>query len=192
MKLEIRKSVNLEALIKGCRKQKAGAQRSLYERFSGRMLAICRRYIGNTAEAEDTMIKGFMKIFENIGQFKGQGSFEGWMSRIMVNESLTYIRKAKNMWIETSVEMVQGQPDYSWAEENLEIEHILKLIDDMPTGYRTVFKLFALEGYSHQEISELVGISTGASKSQLSRARAYLRDRLGELEQHQKIKSHEK
>ena len=192
MKLNIKKSVTLDDLIEGCRKNKASAQRTLYERYSGRMLAICRRYIGIIADAEDTMIKGFMKIFENIGQFKGEGSFEGWMSRIMVNESLTHIRKAKNMWVETSVEFADHKPDYGWVEENIHSDHILHIIDEMPTGYKTVFNLYSVEGYSHQEISNMLGISEGASKSQLSRARAHLRNRLHDIELTMKNKRHEK
>ena len=192
MKLTIKKSASLDDLIIGCRKNKSGAQQEMYEKYNGRMLAICRRYIGNIGDAEDTMIKGFMKIFEKIGQFKGEGSFEGWMSRIMVNESLTFIRRSKNMWIESSVDMIDVEPDYNWVDHAIQAEQILQLIDEMPTGYKTVFNLYAIEGYSHREISTLLGISEGSSKSQLSRARAHLKLRLKEMKSTLKEQQDEK
>jgi RNA polymerase sigma-70 factor (ECF subfamily) len=192
MKLKINKSATLEELIRGCRKNNSLAQRELFERYSSRMLGICRRYINNLGDAEDIMINGFMKIFDKIGQYTGAGSFEGWMSRIMVNESLTHIRRNRNMSVEVSIEKAVHEPDYSSTLDHMETEQLLKLIDGMPIGYRTVFNLFVLEGYSHKEIAEMLDIAEGASKSQLSRAKSYLRDQIFIIEQELKNKHHEK
>jgi len=192
MHLKIRKSTSLEELIRGCRKNSPRSQRELFERYSSRMLGICRRYINNLADAEDIMINGFMKIFERINQFQGTGSFEGWMVRIMVNESLTFIRRNKNMSVEVSLEKAEPEPDYSFMHTNLDTDQLLKIIDEMPVGYQTVFNLYVMEGYSHKDIGKMLDISEGASKSQLSRAKAYLRHQLLIIEQELKKKSHEK
>lgn len=133
-------------------------------------------------EAEDVMVAAFTKIFERIDQFKHEGSFEGWIRRIMVNESLTYLRKHKSMYVETDIEAADREPDYSKLETQLETEDLLKLIGELPAGYRIVFNLYAIDGYSHKEIADQLGISENTSKSQLSRARTYLQKRLIELE----------
>jgi len=192
MKLKINKSATLEELIKACRKNNSLAQRELYDRYSSRMLGICRRYVGNLGDAEDIMVNGFMKIFDKIDQYTGRGNFEGWMSRIMVNESLTHIRRNKNMSVEVSIEKASYEPDYSTTLDPMEAEQLLKWIDDMPVGYRTVFNLYVLEGYAHKEIAEMLNITEGASKSQLSRAKAYLRDKIYQMEQELKNKHHER
>ncbi len=192
MKLKINKSASLEELIRGCRKNNSLAQRELFDRYSSRMLGICRRYVNNLGDAEDIMVNGFMKIFDKIGQYTGAGSFEGWMSRIMINESLTHIRRNRNMSVEVSIEKAVHEPDYSSTLDHMEAEQLLKLIDGMPIGYRTVFNLFVLEGYSHKEIAAMLDITEGASKSQLSRAKSYLRDQIFIIEQELKNKHHEK
>ncbi len=192
MHLKIRKSTSLEEIIKGCEKNNPRSQRELFVRYSPRMLGICRRYISNLVDAEDIMIEGFMKILENINQFKGSGSFEGWMIRIMVNESLSFIRRNKNMSVEVSLEKAEPKPDYSFVYSNFNNDQLLKLIDDMPVGYQTVFNLYVMEGYTHKEIGALLNITEGASKSQLSRAKAYLRQRFLIFQQELKKRSHEK
>jgi RNA polymerase sigma-70 factor (ECF subfamily) len=192
MKLNIKKSATLDDLIHGCRKNKSNSQRELFDRYSSRMLGICRRYVSNLGDAEDILTGGFMKIFDKIDQYRGVGSFEGWMIRIMVNESLSFIRKNKNMSVEVSIEKAEYELDYSNTLEKLHVEQLLKLIDEMPVGYRTVFNLYVLEGYSHREIAEMLDIAEGASKSQLSRAKAFLRHRIFTMEQELKNKSHEK
>lgn len=133
-------------------------------------------------EAEDVMVTAFTKVFEKINQFKGDGSFEGWIRRIMVNESLTYLRRHKSMYLETEIEAADREPDYGSLQNELEAEDLRKLIADLPTGYRIVFNLYAIDGFSHQEIAEQLGITESTSKSQLSRARALLQKRLIELE----------
>jgi RNA polymerase sigma factor (sigma-70 family) len=192
MKLKIKKSATLDELIRGCRNNNSTAQRELFDRYSSRMLGICRRYVGNLGDAEDLMVNGFMRIFDKIGQYTGKGSFEGWMTRIMINESLTFIRRNKSMSVEVSIEKAEQIPNYSAVLESWETSQLLKLIDDMPVGYRTVFNLYVLEGFSHREIAALLNISEGASKSQLSRAKVYLRERIFLMEQESKKSQHEK
>ncbi|WP_271711619.1 RNA polymerase sigma factor [Marinigracilibium pacificum] len=165
-----------------CRKNNRSAQKSLYERYSGRMLSVCRRYISDSLEAEGVMVKGFMKIFEKIHQYEFQGSFEGWMHRLMVNEALMYIRKNKNMWPESDINEASNVPDYAALSSTLEADDLMKMIDKLPQGYKTVFSLYALEGFSHKEIAEKLDISENTSKSQLSRARSHLQKMLCEEE----------
>lgn len=181
MGYKIYNAVNTD-LIEGCKKQDRHAQRFLYEHYSGRMLGLCSRYVKDKMEAEDVMVAGFTKVFDRIKQYKGEGSFEGWIRRIMVNESLTYLRKNKSMYLETDIEAAEREPDYNKLGGELEAEDIRKVIADLPTGYRIVFNLFALDGYSHQEIAMQLGISENTSKSQLSRARVLLQKKLLEVE----------
>ncbi len=192
MRLKLNKSASLEEVVKGCRKGYPKAQTELFNRFSGRFTGICRRYVGTVDQAEDIMISGFMKIFEKIRQYKGEGSFEGWMTRIMVNESLSYIRRNKNMWLNVSIEKAEREPDYKMADSKLDKEQVLFLIDELPIGYRTVFNLYVMEGYSHREIGDLLQITEGASKSQLSRAKVQLKSKILALEEKMKKRNHGK
>jgi len=146
------------------------------------MLGLCRRYVNDVSEAEMVMITGFLKVFDKIDQYSGEGSFEGWIRRIMVNESLLYIRKNKGMYIEVDIEYADQEPNYELAYNNLEVADLLKLISTLPIGYRTVFNMFAIEGYSHQEIAKELSISENTSKSQLSRARKMLQKQIIEKE----------
>jgi RNA polymerase sigma-70 factor (ECF subfamily) len=169
-------------LIEKCLRNDRQAQHALYKMYAGKMYAVCCRYVKDRMDAEDVMVMAFTKIFERISQFKGEGSFEGWIRRVMVNESLTYLRKNKNMYLETDIEEVDREPDYQQLENQLEADDLLKLIEELPTGYRMVFNLYSIDGYSHQEIADQLGISENTSKSQLSRARALLQKRLLEQE----------
>ena len=182
MKLIINKSSTEESLISGCRKKHRQAQRDVYDWLAPKMLAICRRYIKDVNEAESVMITGFMKVLDKIEQYSGEGSFEGWVRRIMVNESLLYIRKNKGMYIEVDIEYADTEPNYELSSENLEVDDLLNLINGLPIGYRTVFNMFAIEGYSHKEIAESLAISENTSKSQLSRARKMLQKQIIEKE----------
>jgi RNA polymerase sigma-70 factor (ECF subfamily) len=155
----------------------------LYERYSPKMLGVCRRYIKDNAEAEQVMVGGFVKIFQKINQFKGEGSFEGWVRRIMVNEALIYIRKNKNMYLEMDISMADDEPDYKKLDEQLEADDLLKMVRKLPQGYRMVFNLYAIEGYSHKEIAIQLSINVNTSKSQLSRARKLLQQMLKEREE---------
>jgi len=169
-------------LIEGCRRKNAQAQKGLYDRYAGKLHALCGRYIKEKMEAEDVFIIAFTKILDRIDQFKGEGSFEGWMKRVVVNESLSYLRRNKNMYLEMDIEAADREPDFDKLESHLQADDLLKLIESLPTGYRIVFNLYAIDGYSHKEIAEQLGINENTSKSQLSRARLALQKRLVELE----------
>ncbi|ADR21341.1 DNA-directed RNA polymerase sigma-70 factor [Marivirga tractuosa] len=183
MKVFINKSKTEEDLIAGCIKQKASAQQALFDKYSGKMLGLCRRYVKDVLEAEGVMITAFTKIFERIGQYTGEGNFEGWMKRIMVNESLQYLRKHKNMQLNMDIEEAHHLPNLDAMEDHLQTEDLMQMIAELPVGYRTVFNLYAIEGFSHKEIAEQLKINENTSKSQLSRARVYLQKRLAEMEQ---------
>lgn len=180
--LRVQKS-NIESkLLEGCKKGDRKSQRILYERYSPTLFSVCRRYVKELDEAEDILIKSFTRIFDKIEQFKGEGSFEGWMRRIVVNEALGFLRRTK-MYVEVDVEHADREPDYTYAANHLEAEDLMRLVNSLPPGYRTVFNLFAIEGYSHQEIAKQMGISENTSKSQLSRARTLLQKQLVALEE---------
>ena len=167
-------------LVRACSRGDRQAQQRLFDRYSPRMFGICRRYLKNTMQAEDVLVMAFTKVFEHIHQFKGEGSFEGWIRRITVNEALTALRKTRVMTVETDLEHAGGELHYESMSDHLEAEDLLKLIDHLPPGYRIVFNMYAIDGYSHKEIAEQLGITENTSKSQLSRARVYLQKMLGE------------
>lgn len=191
--LQIKRSKTEEKLIAACRKGDSTAQRDIYDKYASLMFAVCRRYVEQLDAAEDILICGFTKAFQKIDQFKGEGSFEGWLRRIMVNESLSHLRKTKSMYVEVEIEKAEREPDYGQLSSQLEVEDLQKLIDQLPSGYRTVFNLYAIEGFSHKEISERLKISENTSKSQLSRARRHLQKLLIEAENYinDKALSHE-
>ena len=163
-----------DELIKGCLRRDPSAQKLLYDTYSSKMYGLCYRYVKDSMEAEDVLVTAFMKVFDKIQQFKSEGSFEGWIRRIVVNEALTYLRRHRSMYLETELEQADREPDYNALSDHLEAEDLLKMIQELPTGYRIVFNLYAIDGYSHKEIAEQLGISENTSKSQLSRARTYL------------------
>ncbi|OZI06087.1 RNA polymerase subunit sigma-70 [Siphonobacter sp. BAB-5385] len=163
-----------EQLVKACQKADPKAQRRVYEKYSARMLAVCRRYFKDEYEAEECMVEGFVKVFERISQFKLEGSFEGWIRRIVVNECLMALRSKKQLGWQTSYDEILYEPDPQLPETSLEVADLLKLVDQLPTGYRTVFNLYAIDGYSHEEIARTLQITESTSKSQLHRARALL------------------
>lgn len=177
MRLKIHRSEE-EVLIRKCRESDRQAQHELYNKYVAKMHAICFRYVKDQSQAEDITITAFVKIFNKIDQYKGDGSFEGWMRRIMVNESLGFIRKNKSMYLEVDIETADREPDYNSLGNHLEADDLLKLVSQLPIGYRTVFNLYAIEGYTHQEIASRLDISVNTSKSQLSRARALLQKQL--------------
>ena len=172
-----------EGLIEGCKRQDRQAQKRLYEQYSSKFYTLCCRYIKDKMEAEDVLITAFTKILDKIDQYTGEGNFEGWMRRVMVNESLSYLRKNKNMYLETTIEAANYEPDYDKLESKLEADDLLKMIDTLPSGYKIVFNMYAIDGYSHKEIADQLGITESTSKSQLSRARTALQKSLMEAEQ---------
>ncbi len=167
------------SLVIECVKGNSRAQRMLFERFSQKMLGVCMRYAKSTEQAEDVLQDGFIKVFSKLNDFKHDGSLEGWIRRIMVNTSLDQIRKENKLLGNTSLESVDYKlQNNAFVLENLAAKDLMKMVQSMPVGYKVVFNMFAIEGYSHKEISEHLGISENTSKSQYSRARAYLRERL--------------
>ncbi|MVM40144.1 sigma-70 family RNA polymerase sigma factor [Spirosoma sp. HMF3257] len=174
-------------LIAALKRGEGRAHKVVYERFSGKMLAVCTRYCANRDDAEEVMLDGFMRVFEKIEQFREDGSFEGWIRRVMVTESLMFLRKNKQWRQEVPIEDVVVEPDYAWADTAVNENDLLRIVNQLPDGYRTVFNLYAIEGYSHAEIADMLGISEGTSKSQLSRARMLLQANLKKLEQEPKM-----
>ncbi|MEJ7644106.1 MAG: sigma-70 family RNA polymerase sigma factor [Chryseolinea sp.] len=163
-----------DEVIKGCLAGDPGAQKIVYESYSRKMYSLCYRYVRQPMEAEDILVTAFMKVFNKVHQFKSEGSFEGWIRKIVVNEALTFLRRNRSMYIETDLENADREPDYNALSDHLEAEDLLKMIQELPTGYRIVFNMYAIDGYSHKEIAAHLGISESTSKSQLSRARGYL------------------
>lgn len=174
-------SPELLELIRGCARQERSAQRKLYERFSSAMYAVCVRYVGNRENAKDVLQEGFLVVFDKIGTFKGEGSFEGWMRKIFINASLMYIRRNDALKFSEEIETVpvfeMGLDTYS-AIEQMNAKQIMSLVGEMPAGFRSVFNLYVIEGYSHCEIAAMLGITEGSSRSQLSRGKNWLQERL--------------
>lgn len=168
-----------EELVRGCVSKNPAAQKLLFERFSRKMMGVCIRYADRGEEAEDMLQNGFIRVFERIETFRGTGSLEGWIRKIMVNESLTYLRKNKTMKMNIDIDDAKYMiPGNNHMGENSNEKDLLKMIQSLPIGFRTVFNMYAIEGYSHKEIGEQLGISEGTSKSQYSRAKVHLQNML--------------
>lgn len=159
-------------LIKKAIDNKREAQKQLFEQHSPKMLGVCRQYVKDLHHAEDLMLQGFLKVFKNLDKFKFQGSFEGWVRKIMVNTCISYLRK-KNIFDLTDEEYVFNDAATE-SLENTSVADIQKLIDSLPEGYKMVFNLYAIEGYKHSEIAQKLSISESTSKSQLFKARKLL------------------
>jgi len=171
---------NNTELVKKAAKNNREAQHTLFEVHAPKMLSVCRYYVKDVHKAEEVMLNGFFKAFTNLNSFKNEGSFEGWLRRIMVRESISFLRQQKQ--IEFSMEDLKVSDDYSITiESEIEVNDIQQLIDDLPEGYKVVFIMYAIEGYKHHEIAELLNISEGTSKSQLFKARQYLQQKIKEL-----------
>lgn len=160
-------------LIEGCKQNNRKSQERLYKKYAGLMLGICMRYVKDRAEAEDVMMEGFMKIYKTVANYAATGSFEGWMKRIMVYTAIEHFRKLKRMPFDEFQANDSKVDDY--VIDSISARDILKLMNEMPDGYRTVLNMYAIEGYSHKEIADAMGISEGTSKSQLSRSKAFLK-----------------
>lgn len=171
----------IEQLLKGCIKGDKQAQESLYKALSPKMMGICLRYTSDYATAEDILQLGFIKMFQKIGDFRMEGSFEGWVKRIMVNTAIEAYRKNMRTLATVSIDEV-NEADQSMNLDNLETQDLLKMIQELPNGYRVVFNMYAIEGYSHKEIAAELGITESGSKSQLSRARTVLKEKIKQLE----------
>jgi len=159
------------------------AQQQIYTRFSPKMLSICRLYVKDLQQAEDVMITSFMKVFSNLKFFENKGSFEGWIRRIMVNESISYLRVRKKIkFIEDEIYI---DPSCETIDYQFSIDDIQVLIDNLPDGYKMIFNLYAIEGFKHKEIAVMLGINEGTSKSQLSNARKMLQKQITSLNKYE-------
>lgn len=179
MKLFRLNSTKTEDLLARCREHDKKAQHELYNRYAAKMLGVCIRYVKRKDEAEEVLMNGFMKVFNKIEDFNEEGSFEGWIRKIMVNESLNHLRYKKNLFVETEEED-WVEPHHAPVESSETTHALLQLIQELPLGYRTVFNLHAIEGYGHSEIAEMLNIDENTSRSQLSRARKQLQERVTE------------
>ena len=158
--------------------------------YSPVMYPLCCRYVKDTMEAEDVLVMAFTKLFDKIGQYKGEGSFEGWVKRIVINESLAHLRRQRSMFVVTELPDAEIEDAGATSYDHLAEEDLLTMIGELPSGYRTVFNLYAIDGFSHKEIATQLGISENTSKSQLSRARVLLQKLLRNREPEFKSKHH--
>jgi len=163
-------------LINGCLQGNRRMQEELYRRFSPRMYAVCLRYAGNAEEAEDILQEGFIKVFKKLDSSRGDGSFEGWIRRIFVNTAIEHFRRKRYLMPVTEKEENTIEGKYTSVLDELGAKDIMALIQELSPGYRTVFNMYVVEGYTHKEIADMLGISEGTSKSQLSRAKVILQD----------------
>jgi RNA polymerase sigma factor (sigma-70 family) len=168
--------LSLKQLISNCKKQDIKAQEQLYRLYANKLFSVCLKYSNSYQQAEDNLQDGFMTIFDKIAQYQDKGSFEGWMKRIMVNTTLQKYRKQGVFEIinEENLSEVAIEVD----EDEISVDFLLKIIQELPDRYRQVFNLYALDGFSHKEISEMLQISTGTSKSNLARARIILKEKV--------------
>ncbi len=173
---ERNQSIPENDLINGCIEGDRRMQEELYRRFSPRMYAVCLRYAGNAEEAEDILQEGFIKIFKKLDSFRGEGSFEGWVRRIFVNTAIEHFRRKRYLQPVTEKEENSIEGKSLSALDDLAEKDILALVRQLSPGYRTVFNMYVVEGYTHKEIGDMLGISEGTSKSQLSRAKVILQD----------------
>ncbi len=174
-------SLTEKQLIEGCKKRLPKYQKGVFDRYAGKMLAVCRRYARHEMEAEDMMQDGFVKVFRYIDTFGDKGSFEGWVRRIMVNTALKHCSKSS---FKKETIGVETMPENSINPEvfaKIGTDELMNLIQSLPTGYRIVFNLYAIEGFSHKEIAENLGIGESTSRSQLVKARRILKQKVEEL-----------
>jgi len=172
----IRLHTSDEAVIKKVLQGDSRAEKQLYDRYAAKMLGACRMYIKDMHYAEDVMIQGFTRALDNLGRFRFEGSFEGWLRRIMVREAIDFLRQRTQLYFE-DISEVEVAP-FITDNQDMDAELLQLLIDKLPEGYRTVLVMFAVEGYSHKEIAEMLNISENTSKSQLFKARKQLQEQL--------------
>lgn len=177
-------------IIKGCIEGDRRMQETLYNRFASKMYAVCLRYATNAAEAEDILQEGFIKIFKKMDTFRSEGSFEGWVRRIFVNTAIEHFRRRKYLTPVTEKEENTIEGKYISVLDELAEQDILNLVQQLSPGYRTVFNMYVVEGFTHKEIGDMLGISEGTSKSQLSRAKVILQDMVNKfIDKHRSSKA---
>jgi len=168
---------NESQLIARAVKNNRAAQQCLYDLHVVKMLSVCRMYIKDIHHAEEVMLNGFFKVFKHLHEFKNEGSFEGWVRKIMTRECISFLRSEKSLdFKELGLDEFNGS--FNNIESDINVEEIQQIIDSLPEGYKVVFVMYAIEGYKHQEISEMLKINIGTSKSQLFKARKMLQDKL--------------
>ncbi|MFM7671210.1 MAG: RNA polymerase sigma factor [Bacteroidota bacterium] len=168
----------LSDLIQGCLANDRRSQEQLYRWLSPRLFAVCLRYASDREAAEDILQEGFIKLFQKLSSYRGEGSFEGWARRIIVNTAIEHFRRIKPLLSLDNENPIHEPSLHETGITQLEAKELSSLIQELPVGYRTVFNLYAVEGYNHAEIAEQLGISEGTSKSQYSRAKKWLQERL--------------
>jgi RNA polymerase sigma factor (sigma-70 family) len=180
--MKVSKTYTLEELMEGCKAGNRQMQEMLYRQTASKMLVVCMRYAKDRMEAEDVLQMGYVKIFQKVKEYRGEGSFEGWIRRIMVNTAIESYRKNLRMLSVVPIEDAYEQPSNGFDFSRLGMQDLMKVIQKLADGYRMVFNMYVIEGYSHKEIAETLGITEGASKSQLSRARAILQQEILKME----------
>lgn len=168
--------MSLDKLINDCKNRDAKAQEQLYKLYSSKLFAVCLKYSRNYVEAQDNLQDGFIIIFNKINQFNFKGSFEGWLKRVMVNNVLQQYRNVS--FLELVNEDIPDQIEVELEDESISLDFLLKIIQELPDRYRLVFNLYVIDGYSHKEISDMLEITTGTTKSNLARARMILKEKI--------------
>ena len=170
-------------LIESCKRGDRASQKAVYDRLASRMFPICIRYVGDRESAQDVLQDGFITLFTKLDDFKGDGSFEGWARRIFVTTALMHLRRKDALKMSDDLDLARGLKAETVSQtQNLGYKELMELIMTLPPGFRTVFNLYAIEGYSHKEIGDMLGISETTSRTQLSRARIWLQNKIKERE----------
>jgi len=174
---------NLVEIISRCKQNDSKAQELLFNSYSKSLLGICCRYIKNRDDAEDVLQDSFIKIFLNVNQYRGEGNFEGWMKRITVNTALSFLKEKQKIRFETADKLYIVDEPETEVDNDIKAEYILECLNELPMGYRTIFNLYLVEGFSHKEIADQLGIKEATSRSQYSKARQYLIELINKKEE---------
>lgn len=178
-KLHLTNQENIQEVVDACLRGDTSAQKTLYDMLAPKMFAVCLRYMDKREEAEDILQDGFVTLFSKMETFSGEGSFEGWARKIFVNTALMALRKNDALKMSDDLETAWNVQSQTTTQiQNIGYKELMKMISSLPTGYRTVFNMYVVEGYSHKEISEALGISEATSRSQLLRARTMLQEKI--------------
>ncbi len=169
---------NEEVLLKKALKQDRRAQKALFDRYAPKMLSACRYYIHDKDQAEEIMLGGFLKVFQQLSTYKSEGSFEGWIRKIMIRESISFLRKKSPLVLKEDMTFYEEASEEEPVELGISVKEIQPYIDALPEGARMVFNLYAIEGYTHKEIASILDITIGTSKTQFFRARKNIRNRI--------------
>jgi RNA polymerase sigma-70 factor (ECF subfamily) len=181
MQAAVKSTYTEEQIIAGCVRGERKFQELLYHNFSSKMFAVCMRYANDYSSAEDLLQDGFVKVYKNLDKFRSEGSFEGWIRRIFVNNSIEHFRRKANLYVVQETEALTYEYYDDNALQKLMKDDLMKVIQSLSVGYRTIFNLYVIEGYSHKEIGDMLNITEGTSKSQLARARYLLQKKVSEL-----------